>query len=254
MRTDFSQPLCVLPTYDLRPWMRASMGFADAPAPDVAAPVATETAPDGSLVVPLRGFVCEDFARGGAVRPSAVMRALDAALAHGQSVTLDVDSPGGIVKGVAELAAYIRAAVKAGADIRAFTRGVCCSAAYWIASQCKAITATRGAIVGNIGVYAVYTDYAEAEAKFGIRNTLFSSGELKAAGLPEFPLSEAQRDFLAAHIDALAEMFFADVFAARPQADAEAVHSGGWWLADRARALGLVDYVALDTPDSKETV
>lgn len=257
MRPDFSQPLCVLPTFDLRPFVRA---FCDAEEPSIR-PTPQEperVATDGSLVVPFHGFVCEDAGEwwGGAVRPSAVMRALDDALARGLAVTLDVDSPGGIIKGVAELAAYIRAAVRDGAEIRAFTRGQCCSAAYWVASQCKTITATRGAHIGNCGAYAVYMDWSEADAKAGLRSVLFSSGELKTAGLPEFALTEAQRTFLAAHIDALASMFFIDVFAARPKADAEAVRSGGWWLAVRAQALGLIDHVALDIPNTihKETV
>lgn len=252
MRPDFSQPLCVLPTYDLRPWMRAAMGdrvgITDAGAGAAGEP---ELTADGSVIVRLHGFICEGCPWGDTAQPSKVMAEIDRALSRGLAVTLDVDSPGGVIKGVPELAAYVRAAVKGGATIHAFTRGQCCSAAYWVASQCTDVTATRGAIVGNVGAYAVYTDWAEANAKIGVRNTLFASGDLKAAGHPDFPLTDTQRAFLAEHIDALAGMFFEDLFAARPQVDAEAVKTGGWWLADRARAIGLIDHVALDTPDKE---
>lgn len=241
MRRDFSQVWALLPT--------SAATFAELldapPAPDAPEAV-TPADPEVESVIPIHGFIAEGCPY--AVRPLSIMHRLDVSLSKLREVTLDIDSPGGAITGVAELAAYIALARQAGATIHAFTRGTCASAAYWIAAACSDITATRGAVVGNVGAYAVYVDYSKANARNGVAYTLFSSGELKTAGNPDFPLTPAQRDFLAAHVGSVAEQFFSDVHAWRPGANREAVRGGGFWLAQRALSLGLVDSVAQDTP------
>ncbi len=196
--------------------------------------------------IPFKGFVAQGVR--GCADPLETMRALDRALVQGGEATLEIDSPGGSTQGVAELAGFIAEAVRAGLKVHAFTRGLCCSAAYWVACRCSDITATQGAVLGNVGAYAVHASHARANARAGLDVTLFSSGELKAAGHPDFPLTEAQRGFLAAHVAEVAGQFLADVQAGRPKADLRAVRTGGWWLAGKARALGLVDHLALDFP------
>ncbi len=201
-------------------------------------------------VIPFRGFVAQGVC--GAADPLETMRALDRALAADGEATLEIDSPGGSTAGVAELAGFIAEAVRAGLAVHAFTRGLCCSAAYWVACRCSDITATRGAVLGNVGAYAVHLSHSRANARAGLDVTLFTSGELKAAGHPDFPLSAAQRGFLAGHVGEVAGQFLEDVAAGRPKADLKAVRTGGWWLAGKARALGLVDHLALDLPSIRK--
>lgn len=237
MRRDFSQVWAVLPT--------AAATFADLlDSPEEAGAAAPSKEVED--VIRIHGYIAEGCPY--AVSPLSIMSRLDVSLSKLREVTLDIDSPGGSITGVAELAAYIALARQAGATIHAFTRGTCASAAYWIAAACSDIAATRGAVVGNCGAYAVYVDFSKANAARGVTYSLFTSGELKTAGNPDFPLTPAQRDFLAAHVGSVAEQFFADVFAWRPGANREAVRGGGFWLAQRALSLGLIDTVAQDAP------
>ncbi|MGN0890042.1 MAG: S49 family peptidase, partial [Candidatus Spyradenecus sp.] len=194
-----------------------------------------------TAIIPIHGYILEGCDCPGAVSPSAILRAIDSALASGLAVTLDIDSPGGAVDGVPELADYIARAVASGHTIEAVTRGTCCSAAYWIAAPCSRILATRGATIGNVGCYAAFPCFAGLNEQAGISVTLFSSGELKAAGHPDIPLTEKQAAFLASHVQSIADMFFADVRAARPNIDEEALTSGAYYLAATAHALGFID-------------
>ena len=194
-----------------------------------------------AALIPIHGYILEGCECPGAVSPSAILRAIDNALSAGLSVKLDIDSPGGAVDGVPELSAYIASAVSGGHTIEAFTRGTCCSAAYWIAAPCSRILATRGATIGNVGCYAAFPCFAGLNEQAGITVTLFSSGELKAAGHPDIPLTEKQAAFLASHVQAIANLFFADVRAARPDIDEEALTSGAYYLAATARSLCFID-------------
>lgn len=201
-----------------------------------------------TAIIPIHGYILEGEDWPGAVSPSAILRAIDNALSAGLSVTLDIDSPGGAVDGVPELSAYIASAVADGHTIEAVTRGTCCSAAYWIAAPCSRILATRGATIGNCGCYAAFPCFAGLNEQAGITVTLFSSGELKAAGHPDIPLTEKQAAFLASHVQAIANLFFADVRAARPDIDEEALTSGAYYLAATARSLGFIDELITETP------
>ena len=205
-------------------------------------------ASEASTIIPVHGYILEGEDSPFAVSPSAILRAIDSALSSGLAVTLDIDSPGGAVDGVPELAAYIASAVKGGHTIEAVTRGTCCSAAYWIAAPCSRILATRASTIGNCGCYAAFPCFAGLNEKTGITVTLFSSGELKAAGHPDIPLTEKQAAFLASHVQAIAEMFFADVRAARPDIDEEALTSGAYYLAATARSLGFIDELITEVP------
>lgn len=202
-----------------------------------------------TAIIPIHGYILEGCDCPGSVSPSAILRAIDSALSEGLSVRLDIDSPGGAVDGVPELSAYIASAVKGGHTIEAFTRGTCCSAAYWIAAPCSRILATRGATIGNCGCYAAFPCFAGLNEQSGITVTLFSSGELKAAGHPDIPLTEKQAAFLASHVQAIANMFFADVRAARPDIDEEALTSGAYYLAATARSIGFIDELVTEVAE-----
>ncbi len=194
----------------------------------------------------LRGEIDEDAP--GAVHPSELIRTIESALEQSPHLVLDIDSPGGSTKGVAEAAAFIRETVRAGADITAHTSGELCSAAYWLAVPCRRITATRGAIVGNVGVWALFQEFSEADRAAGIRTALLTSGELKTAGHPALPLTPAQLAFLSAQVQAMAELFFDDVFTARPTIHADAVRSGRYCLAREALKLGFIDAIVQPMP------
>jgi len=82
-------------------------------------------------------------------------RAFDEAAANDRhtAIVLNVDSPGGRVDMVPEVAAKIRAARNDVRPIIAVANTYAASAAYWIASAADEIVVTPSGEVGSIGVY-----------------------------------------------------------------------------------------------------
>lgn len=66
-----------------------------------------------------------------------------------EAVVLEINSPGGQVTGVSELAQMIRGAEK---QVVAYVDGMAASAAYWIASAASRIVINDTALLGSIGV------------------------------------------------------------------------------------------------------
>lgn len=155
-----------------------------------------------------------------------------------EEILLRIDSPGGMVTGTPELAAAVAAAdlIK---PVLAHTSGMMDSAAYWIASQARAICCTPSADVGCVGVYQLYYDQTAYLATMGIKASIFKSGDLKAAGHPDIPMTEAQAAHVQAEIDAIGVQFRAAVLARR-DIDEDSMR-GQSFLGTEALARGLVD-------------
>ncbi|PTY02744.1 hypothetical protein DB346_08185 [Verrucomicrobia bacterium LW23] len=123
-----------------------------------------------------------------------------------EALFLDIDSPGGTVSGTPELAQAVADASRE-KYVYAFTSGLMCSAAYWVASQADAIYATPSARVGSIGVILPLIDSSEAYRQEGLRVEVFAAGKFKGAGVPGTSLTDAQREMLQADIDEIAGDF-----------------------------------------------
>src|SRR5690606_4285100 len=108
------------------------------------------------------------------------------------AIVIDVDSPGGTVTGVAELAEQIFEA-RGKKPIYAIANALAASAAYWIASAAEELWVTPSGDVGSIGVYAMHEDISEMEAEMGLKVTLISAGEYKTEGNPHEPLGDEAR-------------------------------------------------------------
>ena len=155
-----------------------------------------------------------------------------------EEILLRIDSPGGMVTGTPELAAAVAAADRI-KPVLAHTSGMMDSAAYWIASQARAICCTPSADVGCVGVYQVYYDQTAYLATMGVKATIFKSGDLKAAGHPDIPMTEAQAAHVQAEIDAIGVQFRAAV-TARRDIDEDSMR-GQSFLGTEALVRGLVD-------------
>jgi signal peptide peptidase SppA len=126
------------------------------------------------------------------------------------AVFLDIDSPGGTVAGTPELAAQV-ASVGESKPVYAFSSGLMCSAAYWLASQAQAIYATPSARVGSIGVILPVVDSSEAFNRNGIKVEVFSVGKFKAMGTPGVSLTDEQRTLINGNLRDVAQDFHAAV-------------------------------------------
>ena len=98
-----------------------------------------------------------------------------------RSIVIDVDSPGGSVKGVQETADMIFAA-RGTKPITAMISGTGASAAYWIASQADKVMITPSGDVGSIGVLVALTDESEAMKQAGVKVDVIKAGKFKAEG------------------------------------------------------------------------
>ena len=116
------------------------------------------------------------------------------------TILLDIDSPGGTVNGMPELAQVVRTIAK-DKHVYAFTAGQCCSAAYWVASQADVIYAAPSATVGSIGVILPVVDSSALYDRCGLKMEVFSAGKYKSTGMDGTSLTEEQRKRLTQQVN-----------------------------------------------------
>jgi signal peptide peptidase SppA len=160
-----------------------------------------------------------------------------------RGILLDIDSPGGEVGGLYDLADAIHAGrqekpVFALADDDAF------SAAYAIASSAERIFVTRTGGVGSIGVIALHVDQSAFDEKVGRKYTAIYAGKRKNDFSSHEPLTDGARATLQAEIDRLYDLFV-DTVARNRGVDANAIRKtdAGLYYAERALSAGLADQV-----------
>lgn len=203
---------------------------------------------DGVAVVRMDGPMAKAWGeKFGEYSTVFARRAIRAAVADESvgSILLVIDSPGGYVEGTADLAAEIVKA-RESKPVRAFVEDLCASAAYWIASQAEKVWANADtADIGSIGVYTVIEDSSKAAELAGVTVHLIATGDLKGAGEPGVPVTDAMLAAWQERIDGTMSVFKKAVMSGR-QMDAkafDAVSSGRTWKAPEAKRLGLIDGV-----------
>jgi signal peptide peptidase SppA len=167
-----------------------------------------------------------------------------------KAIVLAVDSPGGGVYGIDELATEIRAA-RGLKPIVAVADSVAASAAYWLASQADELIVTPGGQVGSIGVFTAHDDVSKMLDELGVTTTLISAGKYKVEANPFEPLSKDAKAALQATVDQYYARFLQAVAAGRhvSAAAVEAGYGQGRMLTSAdALAAGMVDRI--DTLDA----
>ena len=158
-----------------------------------------------------------------------------------ESLLFQIDSPGGSVSGLSELATKIFG-LRDRKGTMALAEGTAASAAYFLGSQAEAFFATEGAAVGSIGTVARIENADRALRNAGVDTVVLRSSELKAAGVG--PLTPRQEDSLRAVLNSYNELFTSAVERGRPGIDIEAVSTGEVWIGQQAVDRGLVDEIA----------
>ncbi|MCM8595183.1 S49 family peptidase [Accumulibacter sp.] len=216
---------------------------------------ATRTVSSGGIaVLPLyglitqRGNLVDEVSGSGSVSTQQFAGTLREALADDSvsQILIDIDSPGGSVYGVAELADEI-AAARGQKPIVAVANSLAASAAYWIGSSASELYVTLGGEVGSIGVWLAHFDYSQAFAAQGITPTLISAGKFKVEGNPYAPLDEEAQGFLQSRVNDYYASFTKAVARGRgvPIAQVrEGMGQGRVLGAEAAQAQGMVDGVA----------
>ena len=204
----------------------------------------------GTAVIPIHGIISKRSSMvANASEPSGTSTAdVSKLLSHAMAddsvdrVLFDVDSPGGSVHGIDELAQEIYEA-REHKPIIALADGMMASAAYWIASQADEVYATRGASVGSIGVFQPVIDSSRAHKNQGIEVDVIKSAAHKGTGYPGASISDDARQSIQADVDAYHELFAEAVQRGRGFDDEtiEAVADGRMHVGARAEQAGLVD-------------
>lgn len=184
---------------------------------------------------------------GGGVSAEAIGATFAAAVRDPDitGIVLDIDSPGGNVEGIHELAEQIRAA-RGTKPIVAVANHAAASAAYWFATAADEVVVAPSGQVGSIGIISAHEDVSEQAAREGVKTTLITSSRFKAEGNPFAPLSDEARGERQAKVDAFHRMFESDVAKGRG-VPVDRVRSGfgegRTLLAKPALDAGMVDRV-----------
>jgi len=162
-----------------------------------------------------------------------------------RGVALEIDSFGGEVSGVFDLADRIRALRRA-KPVWAFVAEHAFSAGYALASQANRILLPRTGAVGSIGVVVMHADLSSQLDRDGVRVTLIHAGSHKVDGNPYAPLPDAVRDDIQGEIDVLRFLFAETVAAGRAgrlSQDAALATEAAIYRGVDAVAAGLADEV-----------
>lgn len=200
---------------------------------------------NGSLTSGSAGYYGQFFGVLGYddIRKAVVEAASDPEV---KSILLHVNSGGGSVSGVDDLAKFI-GKVNQSKPIAAYTDGMMASAAYWLASGVSTIMAGSTAIVGSLGVLSVHTERSQMLKTAGVAVTVVRAGKYKALANSVEPLTEQALAEVQGQVDAMYDIFMAQVAAGRnvtiSTADSQ-MGQGREFLGKGAVTAGLADKLA----------
>lgn len=200
----------------------------------------------GVALIPIHGILLNKMSWGSsyATGYDYIRRLYQAAVADPdvEAIVYDVNSPGGMAAGCAELAAELATRQKpslAVIDASAY------SAAYWLATAADHIAVTPSGGVGSIGVVAMHVDFSQALEQDGIKVSFIQAGAEKTDGNPYEPLSTRARASIQRSVDSLYGLFTGAVadYRGLPDDDVRATEARTY-QPDEAQELGLADSVA----------
>lgn len=163
-----------------------------------------------------------------------------------RGIALEIDSFGGEVAGVFDLADAIRAA-RSTKPVWAFVAEHAFSAGYALASQADRIILPRTGAVGSIGVVVMHADLSGQLSDAGVIVTLIHSGAHKVDGNPYAPLPDPVRTRIQAEIDSIRTLFAQTVAAGRGRrltAEAALATEAECFRGAEAVAAGLADEIS----------
>lgn len=163
-----------------------------------------------------------------------------------KNVVLDIDSPGGAVRGISVASDAIKATREAGLNVIAHTSGMMCSAAYWLGVSADETLSAKAGEVGSVGVVAVHREITGMLDQMGIKVTVFRKGEEKALGSPYEALTDKARASIDRGLEN-AYTAFIDHVAAERNLSSDVVRStiatGRVFTATEALQLGMIDKI-----------
>lgn len=158
-------------------------------------------------------------------------------------ILLRIDSPGGSVSGLAELADAIHSIDK---PVTAQVEGMAASAAYYTASQADRILVGRNDLVGSIGTRILLYDWSQYFEEAGIKAIPIDTGPFKSAGALGTEITEEQQADFQRIVDFYFDDFLAVVQRGRGMSEEQvrSVADGRVFTPAECLESGLIDGVA----------
>lgn len=201
--------------------------------------------PGGTYVIPVMGMIGSGLSPLEAIGSADVQKIddqIDEALAaNPKRILFHINSDGGTVEGVEELATKIRSLP---VDTIAFSSGSMNSAALWIGAAANRVVVSPSASVGSVGVYLTLVDQSAQAKAAGLEVKVIKSGALKGIGIPGAPVTSEQEAYLQQEVDELANTFKASVRMKRKlvqEADMQGQSFSGKLAAQKGFATGLAN-------------
>ena len=160
------------------------------------------------------------------------------------SILLDIDSGGGAVSGVDDMAKLIRLVNDKVKPVSTFTDGTMASAAYWLGSSAGEVYSGKAALVGSIGVIATHREYSEAYKQEGVGVTVVRAGKYKALANSNEKLTPEGRAQIQKIVDASYQVFVehvADVRGKSYEYADKTMADGQEFIGQAAADVGLTD-------------
>lgn len=209
---------------------------------------------DGIAIIPIYGTLSKRFnmimALSGGTSYQLLEKDIRAALSDNEvkGLFLDIDSPGGAVDGVVDIADIIYDAKNGAKPIMAFANGLMASAAYWIGSAADYVIAANSTTqTGSIGVItAPHFDLSKRYEKEEIKVTMFYSGKYKATPNRYTKLSKDDKEYMQSRLDFLYSLFV-DAVARHRNVTSDIVNSdmaeGKIFIGEQGLEVGLIDEI-----------
>ena len=206
----------------------------------------TATIRDGIAIIPIHGVITPRLDLFtiifGGTALDCLARDLQAALDNDEvrGILLDIDSPGGVAVGPAEMAEIINRA-RAVKPVWSYAGRNCCSSAYWLASASEKILCHKSALLGSIGIVSTIP-VQEAPDADGYKYFEIVSSHAKDKR-PD-PRTPEGLGAIRAELDALETEFIRSVAGYRNLPE-DTIKSdfgqGGVLIGDKAVAAGMAD-------------
>lgn len=161
-----------------------------------------------------------------------------------EKILLDINSPGGAVSGLIELAEVIGRSKK---PVLAYCEGITTSAAYLMASTASKIYSTKQTMIGSIGVIVSYLDDSKLMSDIGYEVVTIRSKNAQKKNLDL--KSDEGRAEIQKSVNELETLFIAKIANNRGVTPDDVIAKFGQGLtfhAEEAMGLGMVDEIVTD--------
>lgn len=166
-----------------------------------------------------------------------------------ETIVLMFNSPGGAAMGIPELAAKIKD-IGTRKNVIAYTDGLCCSGALWLASQCDTFLASPSSIIGSVGCCLTVPDESRKLELEGVKMQSIYDGKFKMTGSSFRPLTQDEIEMLTIRVQSIGAAFRAALTSARAIAPEDM--QGQAFTGEEACAKGFVDGLANDLDEVLE--